>query len=1538
MSAYFDEINVVSGTLNIGSGSPPNYDIILSDTSGVPTAFNLNNQNIDFVVEGSSTDKVLYFDASTGRLGLGIDDPDSALHILASCANEGLKIESVTNCPTGVRVLLIHNTQTTPETGSFPATIDLAGRDDNYNQIIYGQIRSRILNPNTSQTSGEMVFTVDHTGVNRTVFRSSIVDTVLGGLNVATGHKYNVVGYNNNLSGVSYVNVGSDNTLITATGIIIGNDTYASGEKILIISNSSDIEGAFNIAFTTDSVISGISNIVIGHNVLSTGSNNILIGSSSSVVGNSVVGLLNEAKIVGSSGIGFGSRNNITGDNNIYLGNDIRVTGYRDVAVGSDISITGWNNIVYGSYSDVGGYDIVSIGTDNNPQNIASGIYIGSNINLANSKRSVIIGLGNQTSNGLDESVVLGINNTTHNQSPTGLLIIGQANQVAIVKDSLIIGNDNNLSGLAANNVIVGPKNATPSTSINNTIIGALNNVSGARVYSDGSIVGEPLRVDGSMTNTNIFGINNAASHASGAVIIGNRSLVSGVGNNTVGSFNNLRGANYLQNIGNSNVVVGSHNNTIGNKIDLIGSNSIVVATDPFGRTQVFGSGNIVLGANEVVTSGLAVGQDNEIHGPLNVIYGSNNTLGIIRHPCIIDDTNVIIQGNVDSYTGGDKLLINVYAPGSQSVSSYIRNILDGEENGSPLGIIKNNEGLNFTTTLVINNGLDITDSVPYSTVQAFDQDYETSPVISGYVMLLQPASQNQDDTVLSPLCGFQSVVIGSYNRYAHSSGIILGSNNRVSGVKHIVIGHGISGYYNDAVQIGSNNTNKMILDDRMIVFNTGEFQNSVYFNSSNGDVVGNSARAMKIDLSTNRIGVNNDSPRSNLDVSGTITTQSVRVGLSATSGHVLTANSQGVGNWELPVNLSGTNSGLLFKTSDKVGSGLKELVFNTTTKELYYLRGDRESGGSLSLDDPTSIEERVVIFTPTGLFINEMSNDYAYDFVVKGRGFRDDVEGDLSVYLLRTRIPENAIQVYNISGVSGYMADMHINNSIRLPASLTGTLLYSDQQGRLLSKSFAPYSVLYTNRNYVSTGVNSFRYYPNEQAITIGMTGTPPAGADTSLITGPSNTFSNIVLSSNTGNRSNFAGATIFNNAGLSNQFIVVHENAAVGKAGLIYDTSAVPVGNPVGAPPGVLGVGVNNTVPWNVSLTDGVKPWYEAARLVVDGKIRARSLQLSDNPPSTLPGVTSANQYLKILDANGNVGLGNVLDDFNFQFTGIHPLSVTLNQGDDRVDLRLATVDKNGVLLSSNGLLLTYNGNSWEHGIGFRTYQPELSSSNVDAIPGVTVGGDLALNSCYNNHVFGAGSFVRNNVNFAGSSQYSRFYLRGRTLSDNNTELLSNWHKDVTTEAIANNSISIQYLPNGVIQSLDHMRSFVWNYTIDFAGIFSDENSDLSSRQYEGCAGKIEGSIISYINANGERYTSKMGSDNITFRTSSSNVSYSELAPPMQVIIKNTFNDANKQRLAIVANGKVGYNAMWSVTTHIQQVMMPSGVLFGGTTIVAG
>ena len=188
MSANFDTINVVSGSLNIGSGV--SYDIILSDVSGSSTVFNQNNKNIDFAISG--TNSFLYYDASTGRLGIGDKNPDAALHIIAPCANDGLKIEGTTNCPTGVRLLLLHNPGISPETGSFPSTIDLAGHNSNSETIYYAQIRSRILSPDSLSSSGEIIFNVDHTGTPTTVFRSNTSNTVLGGLNNVSGSSYNV--------------------------------------------------------------------------------------------------------------------------------------------------------------------------------------------------------------------------------------------------------------------------------------------------------------------------------------------------------------------------------------------------------------------------------------------------------------------------------------------------------------------------------------------------------------------------------------------------------------------------------------------------------------------------------------------------------------------------------------------------------------------------------------------------------------------------------------------------------------------------------------------------------------------------------------------------------------------------------------------------------------------------------------------------------------------------------------------------------------------------------------------------------------------------------------------------------------------------------------------------------------------------------------------------------------------------------------------------------------------------------------------------
>ena len=59
MTALFDENNnIVSGTLNIGSGTV--YDIVLSDTAGNATLLNQNNLNIDFAVSGTGNGDVLF--------------------------------------------------------------------------------------------------------------------------------------------------------------------------------------------------------------------------------------------------------------------------------------------------------------------------------------------------------------------------------------------------------------------------------------------------------------------------------------------------------------------------------------------------------------------------------------------------------------------------------------------------------------------------------------------------------------------------------------------------------------------------------------------------------------------------------------------------------------------------------------------------------------------------------------------------------------------------------------------------------------------------------------------------------------------------------------------------------------------------------------------------------------------------------------------------------------------------------------------------------------------------------------------------------------------------------------------------------------------------------------------------------------------------------------------------------------------------------------------------------------------------------------
>lgn len=1526
MTALFDENNnVVSGTLNIGSGTV--HDIVLSETTGNRTIFNQNNLNIDFAVSGTGTSDVLFFDASTGRLGLNTEGPHAAFHVVTDCALDGIKVESVTNCATGVKLLLVHNTPTAPETGSFPATIDLAGRDNNFSTINYGQIRSKILNPATNSTSGEILFTVDHTGVNKEVFRSTLVNTVLGGLNQASGNEYNVVGFNNVATGLAYILIGNNSNTVHNSGIIIGGNMNTSGNKAIVLGQDSSVSGLSTIGIVVNSTISGESTIAIGDSIRATGNQGIIVGNSNIASGFNNIGLLSNSTVIGNSGIGFGNIQSVRGDTNIYIGNQVDVSGTDAIVFGSRVGATGDNNIVFGNASRASGSNIISIGTDNTSTNISSGIYIGNDIDLTSSKKSIIMGLGVTTTSGLDNSIMIGLDNTTLTSAPTGLVVIGQSNIVSNMRDSLVIGNENNLSGNVHNNILIGPRNSVPLVSNNNLVVGVLNNTTGIVINTDGTFTGSGVKAAGdSMANTSVFGINNLVSAASGSTVVGNKTRVSGLNINSIGSYVNLNNADN-QNIGNSNFVLGSKNTTLGSKNDIIGSSSVSINTSD-DRNQIFGDNSIVIGHNEVVFSGISIGYDNEIYGIDNIVYGRNNTLGFVRHPCKVSGTNVVVVGDVSSdFDGGDRVLVGIYSPASQTESVFIRTILDGTDNlGNSLGVVTENIGSNYTTSLNVSSVMDSDNTIEYYIKDSFDEIVQGQDPCdacfadrfagysSGYVIAYQDGN-DVTAAAANPRFGQFSTVLGSSNIVRHMSGLVLGNNNHISGINHIAIGYGLSGNYNEAIQIGTNNDNKLYIDNDTVVFNTGALQNNIIFHTSNnlGD---NQLYAMRLDLSNNRMGVNSINPQSTLDVSGTLTTDNIRIGLSSVSGYSLHADNSGNATWKKPVTLIGQNSGLIFKTSSTVGSGLKEIFFNISSgvKTLEYVRADKVLSPNESFDfiDGDETEDRVFILNQTGLYLNNQANDYGFNLSIKGSGIQSPVNGDNSIYLFNTDIPNNSVRMHNITGISGQFGEMNVGAGLRVPVNLTGTNLTVDSSnGALKSQTFDKHDVLFTRSNFQTSGTNAFRYYEAAQAITIGLTGTPPETSNSSLVEGASNNFSHIILAG--GQNKN----TVFNNAGLGNQFIISQSGQAGTKLGFQYYSAS-----------GALGIGVSETNLWNVNATTQNRPWWEAGKLVVDGKIRTNALQITADGRA---GGSTANRYLKVLDTAGNIGLDTL--DLSYQFSGIHPVGVATDTGDQIVTMRLATTDENDIALgtSSNGLSIVWNGAKWAHARGFSFPQPENGSTNTDVTPGIELGNDLSLNSCRNNHVEGAGSFARGTSSFDGSSQNSKFFLRGRTGGDVKSELTSDWHKNANTTPIATNTISLQYLDNYNSSSpVDHKRTTVWNYTINYSAVFSD---DAGTPTFGAAGGKVEGTVMSYIASDGTRTTTKVGSDVVTKRYST--VDYS-VKDPIVVEIKDSGDDLNVKRLAVSASGVSSYNGMWSITADINQVHMPSGIVFGNSAIV--
>jgi hypothetical protein len=1446
----------IPGNLNIGSGVNP--DIVLSQQSGISTVFNANKQNIDFTIYSTGNSNLTY-DASTGRLGVGTGLPDAVLHVVAPCAKDGLIVESVTNCPTGVTLLLVHNPQTSPVSGSYPAIVNLAGRDTNYNEIYYGQILSKILDPNTGSTSGEIIFTVDQTGVNKPVFVANLSNVVLGGNNNASGFAYDVVGNYNRLNGVLYNNIGSYNTGTVNSGIVIGNSNLLNGNQLFLFANNSVLSGVSGISIGNSILASGSNNIVLGNTVNLTGLNNILLGSNNDAKIFSTVGLAQSLFSSGVSGIVLGSNVSNTGNFNIYIGNDTSVSGNNNNLIGSLVYLTGNNNLSYGNQNVVNGNNLICIGSYQTASNINSGIFIGNSIGSNEAVRSIIIGIGNKTPNdqqGLSDSILVGINNTLASGIPDKLLLIGQNNVVKDINNSLLVGNQNNASGSINNNLLLGNTNAAPIDSNNNIIVGLLNNQTGIYIDTAGGITGVARRINSTAANSIVAGIHNIQTSGVSTNIIGNKNAVSGSNDNVIGSFNSLRNASRSYSVGNSNYMVGDNLGAMGSKTLIVGQESLIF-NNADKRMDVFGSGNIALGFNQLVPSGLVVGTNNRIYGPNNTIYGRNNTLGSIAHAFVMNSLSsnsiTIPSLNVaNKYTIADTALLVVQSPAANN-NTFIREILDIVEN--PL---ENTTTIQFSTSIVVNssNGY-------FSINENFDDNnLPNNTTVSGLIMPYAVGG-GVGGPETNPTYGSNNIVIGSNNNYIYSSGTVIGFNNTVSGVRNVVVGYGLSGVVDNTLYVGTNNSNKIILDNQRTVFNSGKIQDNFIVKSTNDNT-----SVLNIDLNNNRVGVNTNNPTADLSVSGLTSTNTIRVGFSSPDQYVLTSNVNGFGTWQLPVRLSGLDTGLMCKINDKVSSGISNIYFDPAGNSL-----------SFNLDNNNGL-----VLNPTGIFVNDAGNTFAMR--IRGSG-----GSDFARVLFNTNFGNNRIDFFNISGNSGVLNNLTIISGLNVPTSLTGTFLYSNISGRLLSFAARPYSVMYASENSWGTGDTSFRWFNNQSTLALGATGVVSYDI---LSTNTNDTNYNIVLSSN--NQID----TIFNNRGLGNKFSIINSGALSTRRGLHI--------NPVSGQVAI------NVIP------DTFANITNQAHLYVEGKTWTNSLRIG-------PGTTPSGLYLRV-DNNGNV-IPSTLD-LTTQFSGSYPLNTTytsLGQNNAfRVDIGLQSVDRagNSLGVNNNGQSIIWDGVKWDLNRGFRVSQSSplnigSPATDLRTLNGIQFGHATKLNNTYHTHTFAGGSFHTTESNlYDGSAQFAQYYLRCRTpiTGGNVVALTTNFAKDSIQTENQYNTISLSN-SNGF--NYDN----VWTYNIFVSVLWQDgtssSNPAVGNRQAAGM--NIQGAI--FRSADGSIFT-KLGQERINiFATGAGVVGL----PAGMGIATSLDNDSqsNLPRLSIRATGVDGKTALWTATAQVHQLNHP-------------
>lgn len=489
--------------LYIGGTTTGSASTIIPATSGQNIIFNNQAYNNDFQVKGTGTTNQLFFDASTGRLGINTNSPSTILHIIGRCANDTMRLESSTACATGVALTLYHSPSTGSDIGDYPATINLAGRNSNAQQTNFAQIRSKVLGTGINATSGEFVVSVDYLGVPTTTLttnpkkitiglsgNASNTDNILiGNFIDISGSNSIALGHNSAISGASSsgnIVLGHNTDVIGQNNAITSHNSYISGNNIYIAGPTNNISGSYIIGFASNTNVSGNYNTINGFNNNFSGNYNAIFGY------NNTLSLVN-------SGLIYGNNNTITTNTSGFIiGSNNIINGTGINAIGLVNSVSGTNNTVLGRLDSVVGSGNYALG-NNNSVNATGNLIVGNNI-AATGLNNIVIGSN--------------LNNTNNNNIVMGI----DSNQIVIGTNGIILN-----SGLVSSDTVIYGSSANSGVFIRDNRVGINTIPTGATLQVSGSISGISAHVDalrvGSVSTSGYILKTDASGNASWAAL-----------------------------------------------------------------------------------------------------------------------------------------------------------------------------------------------------------------------------------------------------------------------------------------------------------------------------------------------------------------------------------------------------------------------------------------------------------------------------------------------------------------------------------------------------------------------------------------------------------------------------------------------------------------------------------------------------------------------------------------------------------------------------------------------------------------------------------------------------------------------------------------------------------------------------------------------------------------------------------------------------------------------------------------------------------